>query len=297
MHLLRRERNGLGFSSRQLLRSQTFPASKIPLPTAQGRSPMLAANSLLYVSSDGTTERIWKLLADGTAADLWPARGGRIIGGPAIAPQGDRIAFSIEDRGKTRLIVMNADGSGVRTVADSMELRGAPAWSPDGQSIVTAVNEGGKPHLFRISLHAGEAVRLLGDYALDPAWAPGGEFLVYSGKDPGTEFPVKAVTAAGQPYPIPELTLSRSSGLGVTRVGARRLRFMPGRAELLVLRGDTEHKNLWAFDLTARTWRQLTKFGRDIVINDFDVSTDGRQVVFERVEEGSDVWVMDLPAQ
>ena len=105
---------------------------------------------------------------------------------------------------------------------------------------------------------------------------------------------MKAVTAAGQPYPIPELTLSRSSGLGVTRVGARRLRFLPGRAEPVVLRGDTEHKNLWGFDLTAGTWRQLAKFGRDIVINDFDVSADGREIVFERVEESSDVWLMDL---
>ena len=274
--------------------AQASDASKIPLPTAQGRSPMLAANSLLYVSSDGATERIWKLLVDGTATELWPAPGGRIIGGPAIAAEADRIALSIEDRGKTRLVVMNADGTSVRIIADSMELRGAPAWSPDGRSIVTAVNEGGRPHLFRVSVNTGEAVRLLDDYALDPAWAPRGEFLVYSGRDPGTEFPVKAVTAAGQPYPIPELTLSRSGALGVTRVGARRLRFLPGRAELVVLRGDIEHKNLWAFDLKTGTWRQLTKFGRDIVISDFDVSTDGREIVFERVEESSDVWVMDL---
>jgi len=274
--------------------AQASDASKIPLPTAQGRSPMLAANSLFYVSSDGATERIWKLLPDGTATDLWPAPGGRIIGGPAIAPEGDRIAFSIEDRGKTRLVIMNADGTSVRIIADALELRGAPAWSPDGQSIVTAVNEGGRPHLFRVSLNTGEAVRLLDDYALDPAWASRGEFVVYSGRDPGTEFPVKAVTAVGQPYPIPELTLSRSGALGVTRVGARRLRFLPGRAELVVLRGDIEHKNLWAFDLTTGNWRQLTKFGRDIIISDFDVSTDGSEIVFERVEESSDVWVMDL---
>src|SRR6266851_5116909 len=100
-------------------------AQRIPLPTAEGRSPMLAADYLLYVSSDGTTERIWKLVG-GKATELWTAPGARIIGGPAIAPEGDRIAFSIEDRGKTRLVVMNSDGRSVRIVADSMELRGAP---------------------------------------------------------------------------------------------------------------------------------------------------------------------------
>jgi Tol biopolymer transport system component/tRNA A-37 threonylcarbamoyl transferase component Bud32 len=272
--------------------ADTSDAKRIPLPTAEGRSPMLAADYLLYVSSDATTERIWKLVEGGTT-ELWTAPGVRIIGGPAIGPEGDRIAFSIEDRGKTRLVAMNSDGTSVRVVADSMELSGAPVWSPDGQSIVTAAKQGGSPHLFRISLNTREAVRISDDYALDPAWAPRGDFLVYSGMDPGTTFPVKAVTAAGQPYTIPELTLSRGGALGVTQVGARRLRFLPGQATLVVLRGDIQHKDLWAWELKTGSWRQLTNFGRDIVIGDFDVSADGSVVVFERVEERSDVVVID----
>jgi Tol biopolymer transport system component len=275
--------------------AQASDARKIALPTAQGRSPMLAAGSLLYVSSDGGAERIWKLLPDGTTAELWHApEEARIIGGPAIAPDGRRIAFSTEDQGRTRLVVFDPAGAGAHVVTDALELRGAPAWSPDGQSIVTAANEGGRPRLFRVALDSGAAVRLLDDYALGPAWAPDGAFLVYSGRDPGTEFPVKAVTAAGEPYPIRELTLSRSGALGVTRVGARRMRFLPGGSELVVLRGDIERKNLWAVDLATGTWRQLTTFGRDMVISDFDVSPDGREIVFERVEESSDVWVMDV---
>ncbi len=272
--------------------SEASDAQRIPLPSAQGSSPVLAADSLLYVSSDDTTEHIWKLV-DGRATELWTAPGARIIGGPAVAPQGDQVAFSTEDRGKTQLVVMNTDGTSVRTIADSMELRGAPVWSPDGESIVTAANEGGSPRLFRITLKTAEVVRILDDYALDPAWAPGGKFLVYSGMDPGTTVPVRAVTADGQPYPIPELTLSRGGALGVTQVGARRLRFLPGQAALVVLRGDIQHRNLWARDLSTGSWRQLTSFGRDVVIGDFDISTDGRWIVFERVEEHSDVVVID----
>jgi len=267
-------------------------AQRVPLPTAGGRSPVLAADYLLYVSSDGTTERIWKLVG-GNATELWTAPGARIIGGPASAPEGDRLAFSIEDRGKTRLVVMNSDGTGVRFVADSMELRGAPVWSPDGQSVVTAANQRGSPRLFRISLNTREAVRILDDYALDPAWAPREQLLVFSGMDPGTTFPVKAITSVGQPYEIPELMLSRGGALGVTQVGARRLRFLPGQAALVVLRGDIQHKNLWAWELTTGSWRQLTNFGRDIVIGDFDVSPDGSLVVFERVQEHSDIVVID----
>src|SRR6516225_436382 len=195
--------------------------------------------------------------------------------------------------GKARLMVMNSDGTGLRTLTDSMELRGAPVWSPDGQSVVTAARQGESPRLFRVSLSTGESARILDDYALDPAWGPRGEFLVYSGMDPGTTFPVKAVSPAGQPHPIPELKLSRGGALGVTQVGARRLRFVPGQAALVVLRGDIQHKDLWATDLTTGEWRQLTNFGRDIVIGDFDVAPDGRSVVFERVQERSDIVVID----
>ena len=64
---------------------------------------------------------------------------------------------------------------------------------------------------------------------------------------------------------------------------------------MVVLRGDIQHKDLWARELTTGSWRQLTNFGRDIVINinDFDVSPVGFVVVFERVQEHSDVVVID----
>src|SRR5260370_12932309 len=117
-----------------------------------------------------------------------------------------------------------------------MELGGAPVWTPGGESIVTGANQRGRPRLFGISLNTREAVRMLDDYALDPAWAPRGEFLVYSGMDLGSRFPVKAITAVGQPYKIPELVLSRGWALGVPPVGPRRLRFLPGQAALVVLR-------------------------------------------------------------
>ena len=97
---------------------------------------------------------------------------------------------------------MNADGTDARVVTESLELRGAPAWAPDGQSITSAANVDGTPHLFRISLD-GASVPLVQEYALDPVWSPDGDFLVYSGADVGTTFPVKAVTAAADPYPFP----------------------------------------------------------------------------------------------
>jgi hypothetical protein len=113
--------------------------------------------------------------------------------------------------------------------------------------------------------------------------------------DPGTTFPVKAIRPGGERYPMPELMLSRGGALGVTQVGARRLRFLPGDGGLVVLRGDIQHKNLWARELASGRWRELTRFGGDVVIGDFDVAPDGSAVVLERVEEHSDLVVIDRP--
>jgi dipeptidyl aminopeptidase/acylaminoacyl peptidase len=63
----------------------------------------------------------------------------------------------------------------------------------------------------------------------------------------------------------------------------------------VLLRGEIQHKNLWLIDLENGTERQLTYVTPDFDISDFDISPDGREVVLERVQERSDVVLLDLP--
>ena len=178
---------------------------------------------------------------------------------------------------------MNADGTDARVVTASLDLRGFPAWAPHGQSITSAASVNGTPHLFSISLD-GSLTPLVQDYAIDPVWARDGAFVVYSGPDIGTTFPVKAVTANNRPYALPNLTLTR---------GARRVRFFEHRRALVVMRGDIQHKDLWLIDLETGAERQLTSLSADFNIRDFDISRDGREIVLERVQEQSDVVLLD----
>jgi Tol biopolymer transport system component len=260
-------------------------ATPIALTTAGGFSPRFGRDYLLYASSKGTSHSIWKL-ANGTTTEIWSAPEARIIGGPEIEPGGQRIAFSIEKDGKTALYVMNADGTGARAVTESLQLEGSPAWVPDGQSITTAANVNGTPQLFTVSLD-GATKSLVADYSTDPAWAPDGEMVVYSGPDIGTTFSMKAANASG-PVSLPNLTLTR---------GARRVRFLPERRVLVVMRGEVQHKNLWLIDLTTGVERQLTDVPADFHIRDFDVSPDGSQIVLERVEEDSDIVLLEIRNQ
>jgi Tol biopolymer transport system component len=265
--------------------AEVSAAARIPLTTSMGFSPRLGPNYLLYVSETGTSDSIWKL-ANGTGTELWSGQGARIFGGPAISPDGRYIAFSVRQHGQTLLYVMQADGSNARVVADSLDLQGAPAWAPDGQSITSAAGDHGVPHLYRVPVDGRSPALLVQEYSVDPAWAPDGRFVVYSGPDIGTTFSVKAVTAEAAAHPLPTLTLTR---------GARHLAFLPGGRALVLLRGEIQHKNLWLMDLETGAERRLTNLAPDFDIRDFDISADGREVVLERVQERSDVVLLDLP--
>ena len=71
--------------------------------------------------------------------------------------------------------------------------------------------------------------------------------------------------------------------------------FLPGGQSLVLLRGEIQHKNLWLINLETGAERQLTNLAPDFDIRDFDVSPNGREVVLERVQEHSDVVLLDLP--
>jgi len=260
-------------------------AAPISLTTSIGFSPRLGPNYLLYVSTTGTSESIWKL-ANGTSTELWSSQGARIFGGPAISPDGQHIAFSVLQLGKPHLYVMQADGTNARVIANSPDLIDDPAWAPDGQSITSAVDDHGTPHLFRFPIDDRSPTPFIHEYSIDPTWAPDGSFVVYSGPNIGTTFSVKAATAEGAPHPLPHLTLTR---------GARHLAFLPGGHSLVLLRGEIQHKNLWLINLETGAEQQLTNIPTGFDIADFDISPDGHEVVLERVQERSDIELLDRP--
>jgi len=250
---------------------------------ANGGAPHLGADFLLYVSQRGESQGIWSL-RQGTSREVWSSAHARLVGGPTVAPDGRTIAFSVEDGGKTMLYTMGSDGSRVKVLADSLELRGNPGWAPDGQSVVIAVVRNGEPRLTRIFLNGDSPLPLVSEYSIDPVWSPDGSFLVYSGADVGTTFPLRAAAADGRPYPLPSVMLTR---------GARRVAFFRDPRALVILAGEIGHKNLWLLDLRTGTRRILAELPADFAIRDFDISADGSEIVFDRVQVNSDLALIE----
>jgi dipeptidyl aminopeptidase/acylaminoacyl peptidase len=258
-------------------------ATEIGLPTATGLSPRIGPGYIIYRAPKAGRDGLWKLANDGTPTEVWNGVEGRIAAGAAIAPDGERIALSVQRGERAQLYVMNADGTGTRRVAEGLDLRGAPAWSPDGRWLAVAADRDGEPRVFKIPVDGGAPLLLVNEYSTDPTWSPSGQFLLYSGADVGTNFPVKAVSADGKARQLTNLSLTR---------GARRLVFLR-EDTLIVLRGDVSHKEFWSIDLATGREQQLTALGRGFAIGDFDISRDGREIVFDRIQEESDIVLFD----
>jgi Tol biopolymer transport system component len=260
-------------------------AAPVALTTGTGFSPRLGLGYLLYISSNGAGETIWKF-ANGASTELWTGKEAHILSAPAISPDGRSFTFPVNQHGKSLLYVIHADGGNARIVSASLDLQGAPAWAPDGKSITIAADDHGVPHLFRVPTDGGSPEVFVREYSVDPAWSPDGRFAVYSGPDIGTTLSLKAVTAEAVPHSLPLLNLPR---------GSRHVAFLSGGPSLVVLRGEIQHKNLWLINLDTGAERQLTNLPADFNIRDFDISPDGREVVLERVQERSNVVMLDLP--
>jgi len=260
-------------------------AIPVPLPTARAAAPRFGPDSsLFYLASRGGADGVWRL--SGTQArELWKPSQGAVTGAPAVSPDGGRVCFPVRRQGRSTLHCTTAEGTGVRPVAESLDVRGAASWSPDGKWIAVGAMDGRGVRVFKVPAAGGTPVRLVDSVSSNPVWSPDGSFILYSGTSRARSVPLKAVTPDRQPYPLPSLL--------VDRVGDS-YRFLPGGKQLVVKLGGFRRQDFWLFDLGTGQVRQLTRLRPGESLHRFDVSPDGKRVLFERVRENSDIVLIEL---
>jgi Tol biopolymer transport system component len=258
-------------------------ASRIAPVSQSAAAPRFGPGYIAYVSNGGARRGIWKY-ANGTATELWGDATADRVGAPSISPDGRRIAFTVERGGATQLYAVDNDGQNPKEVTPSLAFAGNLAWAPDSQSIVGAIVSDGEPRLARIFLDAAPPQLIVSDYSVDPVWSPDGKYFVYTGAQVATIFPLRASAPDGRPYKMPGLILT---------IGARRVAFVRNSGALVFLRGAIDRKDFWQFNSQTGTERQLTDLPVGFVIGDFDVSPDGTEIVFDRVQESSSVLLIE----
>ena len=290
----RRLAAGVGNPTRVLL---SFPISDrvvrkadlspVKLSTTHAAAPRFGSDFMLYLSSRGGPNGLWKLWRE-SETELWKGSDGAVSTAPAVSPDGKQIAFVVRRKGGGVLHLMASDGTNAHSVAETMDVRDTPSWSPDGKWVAVVVRQGDSSNLFKVPVVGGEPVRLAEGALLDPVWSPDGRFILYSDASVGgADLSVRAITPEGQPWKTPDLPK--------VGYGSNRYRFLSDGKTLVLMRGMFWSHNFWLVDLETGRLRQLTDFGPDSQIWTFDVSPDGKQIVFERYRDNSDVVLIDLP--
>jgi Tol biopolymer transport system component len=260
-------------------------ATRFRLPSVRAANPRFGPDYLLYVSSKGGADGLWKL-KEGLETELWRGGDGAVTGAPAISPDGARIGFVVRGEKKAFLQVISADGTDPHRLAEGLDIVDTPSWSPDGKWLAVSAKEGKMNPLFKVPAAGGQPVRLVEGIAFDPVWSPDGRFILYSEAE-GPLHRLRGVTPDGSPFPVPEVRV---------RYMGNRYRFLPDGKSVVVMRVDAGRSpNFWLLDLATGRLRRLTNLASGYQMTGFDVSPDGKQILFDRHRENSDIVLIDLP--
>lgn len=74
-----------------------------------------------------------------------------------------------------------------------------------------------------------------------------------------------------------------------------RARFLPDGSGLVYMSNSERAADFWLLDLDTMETRQLTRLEGGATMRTFDVTPDGRRIVFDRLRDESDVVLIELP--
>ena len=266
--------------------AQPYP---LPVPTGRALAPRFGGTSLFYLSGRGTSDGLWKV-QDGQASEVRREADVALSEPPAVSPDGQRVVVVVRREGKRHLSIMSADGTNALPFAATIEVEGASGqgiadWSPDGAWVVTGGRDAQGPGLFKIPVEGGgDPIRLVAGQAVNPVWSPSGNLIVYGGRSVIGQVAILGVRPGdGASVELPPV-LVRPGGY----------RFLPNGTGIVYL-PRIQGQDFWLLDLATKTSSQVARFSDRGALRTFDITPDGKYIVFDRSRQNSNIVLIDRP--
>ena len=260
-------------------------AQPLPMPTVHALAPRLGPSSMFYLSSLGAGDGLWRY-QDGEAVEIWKGADGALLEPPAVSPDGRRVAIVLRRGGSRQLHLIAADGAGLQPLGQGLDVQGAASWSPDGRWIVTGGADATGAGLFKVAVGDGTRVRIVAGPAINPVWSPDGTLIAYAGQVVGQFAPLLAVHPDGAAVGLPSIQV---------RMEGERVRFTPDGKALIYMTGAFGPQEFRRLDLATKTSRPLTSLKNSATMRTFDLTPDGKQIIFDRIRMNHDLVLIDLP--
>jgi Tol biopolymer transport system component len=261
-------------------------AAPFELPTLRALAPRFGPEGLFYLSSRGSGDGLWRF-RNGTSHEIWKGTEVPLLEPVAVSSDGASLVLILRQNERNVLHVLSADGAQLRALSTAVDVRGSAAWSPDGAWIVAGGEDlDGSPGLFKVSADGDLVEKIAEGQALNPVWSPVGELIVYAGRQVGPVAPVLGVRPDGTPVELPPLEVL---------LRGQRVRFLPDGRGLVYMKTSTNfHQEFWLLDLSTMQDRQLTRLDDAGTLRTFDITPDGKRIVFDRLRDHSDIVLIDL---
>jgi len=207
---------------------------------------------------------------------------------PQISPDGRRIVFDraafdiMKDAPRSRLWIVDADGSNLRPLLDESRDASSPVWSPDGSKVLFVSSAEGKSDVYVRWMDSGQEAKLtqLEQAPRALAWSRDGKwiaFVAFVPEDftPPIRMPAKPEGATWAPAPkyIDQLVY-RNDGFGYARRGHRHLFVLPadGGTPRQVTSGPYDDgAPVWSADGTALLFSANRHEGGEYDPNDSEI--------------------------
>ena len=258
-------------------------AERYDVPTSRASTPRFGPDALFYLSSGSAGAGVFRQPEGGPPVQIWSGDDGSLSEAPAVSPDGRQVALVLRKEGVQHLTLMAADGTGRHRVAQSITVHGAPEWSSDGSSLVIGGSDGQGAALFKVPIDGGLPQPIVRGDAVNPVLSADGSIVVYGETIVRGVASLHAIRLDGAPVPMPPLR-ARPGSYRFSR-SERSLIYMP----------TPQSPNFWSFDFVTGRNQPVTRLDDLGRLRMFDISPDGKWIVFDRSTEQSDVVLITRP--